>query len=154
MMPVCTDVCECTSFCRNRTSAGQRIYAVATRRLRVGGGDLLARRLDSSRSMSSIKRDVKKKRLHSPTRRAQEGLLQKSQFAQDRHNNDSNKHATHQQVADHAQRRPPAQKLSLVSPFTVTFTVVAFPLRQTVALYVPSGTSLIEKAPVASVCAK
>jgi len=49
---------------------------------------------------------------------------------------------------------PSAQKLSLVSPFTMTLVVMGFPLRQTVALYAPSGTSLIEKAPVASVCAK
>jgi WD40 repeat protein len=28
MMPVCTDVCECTSFCRNRTSTGRKWNAL------------------------------------------------------------------------------------------------------------------------------
>ena len=35
-------------------------------------------------------------------------------------------------------------KSSLVSPFTVTLTVVALPLSHAVALYAPSGTSLME----------
>jgi len=38
----------------------------------------------------------------------------------------------------------PGAKSSLVSPFTVTVRVVALPLCQAVALYAPSGTSLIE----------